>query len=109
MNCSPEILNEVKDKFFQIIKDKYISKYMNANENLNGNNNLEEEQIDNILKKSDITQRDKFIRNLLVFFDVLMENIEFRFKLSEYPFFHHITVRKIIVGAVKGINKVLFI
>jgi hypothetical protein len=85
-----------------LIKNKYISKHLNSNKEIR----IEEEVIDNLLKKSDISKKDNFIRNLITFFDVMLENVEVNFKLSENVTFHNLAIRKLIVGGVKGINKV---
>ena len=85
-----------------MIKNKYISKHLNSNKEIR----IEEEVIDNLLKKSDISKKDNFIRNLITFFDVMLENVEVNFKLSENVTFHNLAIRKLIVGGVKGINKV---
>jgi hypothetical protein len=36
----------------------------------------------------------------------MLENVEVNFKLSENVTFHNLAIRKLIVGGVKGINKV---
>ena len=42
----------------------------------------------------------------MVFFDFFFENILINFKISEMDFYHSLSIRKIVVGALKGINKV---
>ena len=95
-------LSQLKEKFYQILKEQYINKHI---EHLKDNIIFEEEYIDNLIKKTDISRSDKFIRNLLVCFDFLLENIELNFKLSELDFFHSIYFRKGVFGVIKGLNK----
>lgn len=96
-----DILKELKNKYFDIIKDKYLTKHLQKSKN----SNTEEEFIDNVIKSEGISQKDKLIRNLLVFFDFLFESLNITFKIEELDYFHKLTIRKIIVGALKGINK----
>lgn len=98
----PEFLRTIKEKFYQIIKEKYMTRHINSNQE----GRIEEEVIDNILKKSEISRTDKILRNLITFFDILLENTQVNFKLSEMNMYHHLYIRKAIIGAVKGINKV---
>ena len=95
-------LSKLKKKFFEILKKKFIDKHL---ENIKDNIIYEEEYIDNLIKKTEITKSDKIIRNLLVFFDFLIENLDFNFKLSKSDFFHNIQFRKGIFGVIKGLNK----
>jgi len=101
-NDHNDYLNNIKNKFYQIINDKYIFKHINEKKEWKS----EEETIDNILKKSDIGRKDIFLRNLITFFDFLCENVEVNFKLSEMEVYHKLSLRKLILGAVKGIHKV---
>lgn len=104
-NTQMDILKMLKNKFYDIILKKYISKHLKDNKQIS----IDEEVIDNIIKPSEISQKDKIIRNLLVMFDILIEFVEVNFKLNEMEVFHNLSFRKFIIGAIKGINKVRLI
>jgi hypothetical protein len=103
-NEQPEYLKDVKNQFFKIINDRYISKHTSKN----NENGAEEEVIDNLIKKVEVSKKDNFLRNLITFFDILIENVEVNFKLTQSDTYHSLTLRKLILGVVKGINKVSF-
>jgi hypothetical protein len=92
----------MKESFFKILKEKYINKHKEDNNILR-----EEYGVDNIsfLKQSDVTRKEKILRNLLSLVDVLVENAEVSFGLSNLDFYHKVSLRKAIIGSIKGINK----
>ena len=106
-NTNPEkktgILYDIKEKFFNIIKEKYIENHLNKEEKKQLLQ--EEEYVDNLIKKTDISEKDKILRNILVFFDLLLQEFELNFKLSENDFFYCISLKKGVFGVVKGLNK----
>jgi hypothetical protein len=83
------ILFEIKEKFFKIIKEKYINVHLNNEQKKNFFQ--EEEYIDNLIKETEISQKDKILRNILVFFDFLFQEFEINFKLNENEFFHNLS------------------
>ena len=97
------ILFEIKEKFFKIIKEKYINFHLNNEQKKSFFK--EEEYIDNLIKETEISQKDKILRNILVFFDFLFQGFEIDFKLSENHFFHNLSFKKGVFGVVKGLNK----
>ena len=97
------ILFEIKEKFFKIIKEKYINVHLNNEQKKNFFQ--EEEYIDNLIKETEISQKDKILRNILVFFDFLLQEFEINFKLNENEFFHNLSFKKGVFGVVKGLNK----
>jgi len=52
-------------------------------------------------------RKETFIRNIIIFFDLVVENVKVNFQISKNKFFHSIVIKKIIFGAVKGRNKVI--
>jgi hypothetical protein len=98
-----KILEMVKNKFFQIIKDNYISKHLNSSDTKDKNVN-----IDNltIFKQTEITRKEKLIRNILSLIDVQIEQTEVSISLTgDEGTYYKMISDKIILGAVKGINK----
>ena len=122
------ILHEIKEKFNKILYEKYIKLFVieseaenksnnennldNKNENGNDNENeiLSKEnnhkfRIKNKSnKKVKLTLKDKLLRNFLAFFDIILESIEFNFKLSECDFFYRVSFNEAAFGIVKGLN-----
>lgn len=96
-------INNIKEKLCEMIKDKYISKHYTKKDVVS------DEILEDILKSTNLTKKEKFFRNLMVFFDLVLENNLIIFKISNNDFYHSIFIKKILVGAVKGINKVIFI
>jgi len=95
-----EYSDKIKSQF--IIKNKYINKH-SLEHNIDKG---EDEVIDNILKKSSVSNKEKFLRIFLTFFDLMLESVDANFKLSENKTYHSLTLKKIIIGGVKGIDKV---
>jgi hypothetical protein len=93
----------MKNKFFTVLKEKYIDKHKE-----DGGAMREEYGVDNIsfLRQSEVTRKEKILRNLLSFVDILIEHAEVSFGLSNLDFYHKVSLRKAIVGSIKGINKV---
>jgi hypothetical protein len=105
----PKILKDLKNSFFEVIYEKYILKHSSKEKesvSYSDYPSQEEEVIDNLIKKSEISKKENFLRNLLTFFDLLIEDSLINFKLSEYDSYHSLSFRKVILGGVKGINKV---
>ena len=88
-----EFLKEIKEKFYTIIKEKY---YNNHNKNKHENHFQE---------KQTLNQKDKIIRNLLMMFDLLIEEIEISFKIGNNLFYHQLVMKKGVFGAIKGLNR----
>jgi hypothetical protein len=93
----------LKNKFFLILKEKYISKHKEDNIVPR-----EEYGVDNIslLRPEEITRKEKILRNLLSLVDFLVEDVDLSYGLSNFDYFHKASLRKTILGSVKGINKV---
>ena len=100
------ILNEIKDKFNKIILEKYINNFIielqNEN-NLDKNDNVNKPIKSSFIKKKqnikliNLSLEDKLLRYALSFFDLVIDNIEFNFKLSESEFFYRIHLNKVII------------
>jgi hypothetical protein len=102
-NYQLDLLEELKNKFFKILKEKYIDKHSEENQPVR-----EEYGVDSIsfLKPAETTRNEKILRNLLSLIDLLIENVDVNFGLTNLNFYHKVTNRKMILGSIKGINKV---
>jgi len=121
------ILHEIKEKFNKILYEKYIKPFIIESEKdneINNNNNINNENNENngnngnikkkvknkfrlnnkIHQKIKLSLKDKLIRNFLSFFDIILDDIEFNFKLSESDFFYRLSFKKAIIGIIKGLN-----
>jgi len=66
---------------------------------------VEEDIIENVIKQSDQSKKEKIIRNLLVLVDLLLEDLDLNIKFDNSRNVYTAKLRKIMLGAVKGINK----
>ena len=113
------ILHEIKEKFNKILFEKYIKTFIieseqeNKTNNNNNNNNQNASKKENKHKfkiknknhqKIKLSLKDKLLRNFLAFFDLIIDDIEVNFKLSENEFFYRVSLNKVVVGVVKGLN-----
>ena len=124
------ILHEIKEKFNKILYEKYIKPFIIESEKdneINNNNNINNENNENngnngnngnikkkvknkfklnnkIHQKIKLSLKDKLIRNFLSFFDIILDDIEFNFKLSESDFFYRLSFKKAIICIIKGLN-----
>ena len=106
------ILHEIKEKFNKILFEKYIKSFIYESENDNNEDNKENKndlkikfkKNRTIQKKIQLSLKDKLIRNALSFFDLILNDFEFNFKLSENDFFYRLSFSKTIIGIMKGIN-----
>ena len=120
-NKNYESLHKIKEKFNKILFEKYIKYFIVESEKENkidDDNKEQKKEEDNnnkdtkykfkkIIQKSEKPQlnvKDKMIRDLLSFFDIILDNIEFNFKLSESEFFYRIYFNKAIIYISKGLN-----
>jgi hypothetical protein len=94
------IIQEIKQKLCEVIKEKYISKHSSKT------SEVSDEILEDIIKSSSLSKKETIIRNLMVFFDILMENSLIVYRISNNDFYHSVFIKKILVGAVKGLNKV---
>ena len=95
------ILHEIKNKFNNILYDKYIKPFI-----IDNNNNEIKFKIKNNkgYEKIKLSFKDKLLRNLLSFFDLIINEFEFNFKLSENDYFYRIFIKETSFGIVKGLN-----
>ena len=119
------ILHEIKEKFNKILFEKYIKPFIiesgqenneninNLKKDINNINSINQDKKDKKYKfkmknkthkKIKLSLKDKLLRNLLSFFDLILDNIEFNFKLSENEFFYRVFFTKAVIGVVKGLN-----
>lgn len=91
----------IKNYFSELIKKRFVSKHKKKNKTTL----IEEDFIENFIKPSDTTRKDKFIRNILVLIDFLLEDIEFKIKFDNNQSFYSARIRKVVLGAAKGVNK----
>ena len=94
-------LNKLKDTFSKIIKDRYFPSHSEREEILS-----EIDIIDNLIKPVEMKRSELLIRNLITFFDLVIENVQIGFQITKNKFKHSVYIRKLIFGAVKGRNKV---
>ncbi len=66
---------------------------------------IEEDVIEKVIKPSDLSNKDKIIRNLLVLVDFVLEEFDFKFRFDDSSSFYSAKIRKVVLGAAKGINK----
>jgi hypothetical protein len=98
-----KLLEMVKKKFFEVIRDNYISKHLDRENTGEMNINLENLTI---FKQSEITRKEKIIRNMLSLIDMQIEQTEVNLSLTgDEGTYYSIMSDKLILGAVKGINK----
>ena len=111
-------MHEIKEKFNKILFEKYIKTFIIESEqenktNNNNNNNQNASKKENKHKfkiknknhqKIKLSLKDKLLRNFLAFFDLIIDDIEVNFKLSENEFFYRVSLNKVVVGVVKGLN-----
>ena len=110
------ILYEIKEKFNKILYENYIKCFTAYSED-EEENDFYREQIypkkdkekkfkknTKIYEKKKLPLKDKLIRNFLAFFDLVLDNIEINFKLSESDSFYRITFDKGTIGIIKGLN-----
>ena len=85
------ILHEIKNKFNEILFEKYIKPFMNESDKDKKikfkNKNYKSHE------KIKLTFKDKLLRNLLSFFDIIITDLEFNFKLSESDFFYKFSLK----------------
>ena len=111
------ILHEIKEKFNKILFEKYIKTFIIESEQenkanaTNSNQNTSNKEYKHKFKiknknhqKIKLSLKDKLLRNFLAFFDLILEDIEVNFKLSENEFFYRISLNNVVVGVVKGLN-----
>ena len=96
------ILHEIKNKFNEILYAKYVKPFINESDKdkkikFKVKNNKSHEKIK-------LTFKDKLLRNLLSFFDVIIMDLEFNFKLSESDFFYKVSFNEASFGIIKGLN-----
>ena len=96
------ILHEIKNKFNEILFEKYIKPFMNESDKDKKikfkNKNYKSHE------KIKLTFKDKLLRNLLSFFDIIITDLEFNFKLSESDFFYKFSLKEASFGIIKGLN-----
>lgn len=85
--------------------DKIHNRFLSKHNHQNKKTLIEEDLIETVLKPSDSSRRDKFIRNFLCLIDFLLEDIDLNAKFDNSENIYSINFRKIILGAAKGINK----
>jgi hypothetical protein len=90
-----------KDFYFDLIKKRFLSKHLIENKT----NLIEEDLIENFIKTSDLSKKDKIIRNLLVLVDFLLEELDFNIKFDKSSSIYTARIKKTMLGAAKGINK----
>lgn len=91
----------LKNYYFDLIRKRFLMKHKSEfKQKL-----IEEDLIENVIKPSDLSNKDKFIRNLLVLIDFLLEELELKVKFDDNDSFYSIKIRKVVLGTVKGINK----
>ena len=95
------ILHEIKEKFNKILYDKYIKPFIDETD--------KEKKVKFKIKnksheKIKLSFKDKLLRNLLSFFDLILSDFEFNFKLSESDFFYRISFNEASFRILKGLN-----
>ena len=96
-------IDEVKERLCKMIREKYINKHSTQT------SEISDEIVEDILKSIGLSRKEKFIRNLIVFFDIVFENIMIVYRITNNDFYHSAFIKKVLIGAVKGLNKVFFI
>ena len=95
------ILHEIKDKFNKILYEKYIKPFIEVNEE---GKKVKFKIKNKSHEKIKLSFKDKLLRNLLAFFDLILSEFEFNFKLSENDFFYRVSFKEASFGIVKGLN-----
>ena len=114
------ILHEIKEKFNKILFEKYIKTFIIESNKQNKINKAilnykkdddNNKDVEPTFKKKNynyekrkLSLKDKLIRNFLSFFDLILDNIEINFKLSESDFFYRLSFKKAIIVIIKGLN-----
>ena len=93
------ILHEIKNKFNKMIYDKYVKSFIDET---NKEKKIKYKKMP--YEKIKLSFKDKLLRNLLSFFDLIINDLEFNFKLSESEFFYRISLKEVSFGIVKGLN-----
>ena len=96
------ILHEIKEKINKILYEKYINPFLDE---INTEKRTKFKTKNNKpYEKIKLSFKDKLLRNLLSFFDLIIMDLEFNFKLSESDFFYRISLKEASFGIVKGLN-----
>ena len=96
------ILHEIKEKINKILYEKYINPFLDE---INTEKQIKFKAKNNkSYEKIKLSSKDKLLRNLLSFFDLIITDLEFNFKLSESDFFYRISLKEASFGIVKGLN-----
>ena len=114
------ILDEIKNKFNKILVEKYnknlvfeSAKKVTINKdtkeskkqgNIINNSEYEFKKLNNNSQKSKFSIIGKILGKLLSFFDIILDNVELNFKLSESEFFYRLSMNRTIIVIKKGLN-----
>ena len=96
------LLHEIKEKFNKILCEKYIKCFINDCSETN--KKLKFKLKNKPYGKIKLSIKDKILRNVLSFFDLIITNLEINFKLSECDFFYRLSFNEASFGIIKGLN-----
>ncbi len=95
------ILHEIKEKFNKLLCEKYIKPFIDET---NKEKKIKFKIKNKTHEKIKLSFKDKLLRNLLSFFDLIIIDFEFNFKLSESDFFYRVSFNEASFRILKGLN-----
>jgi hypothetical protein len=90
-----------KEKFYNILFNKFLSKNVKAKKKL-----LDKNTVDTIMIDTKFGYLDKIIKKLSTFIDLSINNLDLIFKIKSRKFYYGLYFKKLIIGTIKENNKV---